>query len=273
MPLDMVKALRWYIRASLIPFPDLYGGLFLRSTNLGDAPRKKAMSLPLLIVVELERLVVSVFAPVGDRCIAGACLICVWGSLRFADAQHVEWSSLVSDDVALRGICSRSKTNHRGSAFGVLSVGLLTPVFSLSQSWTCKLMLPLEGVRSRIASESGLGDLSVPDALVLHSDTSGNYAVHHEPAFAFQGRALQGHHKMDSLLYTVVMMYGSPLQIREWLDEPCFQVGDLVVLNIVVGNAQLPSRGSSSFLYRTWGISQLKLIFQLLPSQLQLRRC
>ena len=62
MPLNMVKALRWYVRASLIPFPDLYGGLFLSSTSLGDAPRKEAMPLPLLIVVELERLLLSDFA-------------------------------------------------------------------------------------------------------------------------------------------------------------------------------------------------------------------
>ena len=101
---------------------------------------------------------------------SGACLICVWGSLRFADAQHVCWSSLVSDDTALRGICSRSKTNRRGSAFGVLSVGLLTPVSAPETSWTSKFMSLLDNVRARIAHDSGLGDLFAPDALFFHSD-------------------------------------------------------------------------------------------------------
>ena len=89
MPLNMVKALRWYVQASLIPFPDLCGGLFLSSTSLGDAPRKEAMPLPLLIVVELERMLLSDFASIEDRLMSGACLICIWGSLRFADAQQI----------------------------------------------------------------------------------------------------------------------------------------------------------------------------------------
>ena len=109
--------------------------------------------------------------------------------------------------------------------------------------------------------------------ITLHSCKATMLSIMNQLLLSKDLRALQGHHKMDSLLYMVVLMYGSPLQVREWLDEPCFQVGDLVVFNIVVGNAELPSRGSSSLLYRTWGISQLKLIFQLLPSQLQLRRC
>ena len=37
--INQVKALRWYVRASGIPFPDLYGGLFLSSPQMVSVRR------------------------------------------------------------------------------------------------------------------------------------------------------------------------------------------------------------------------------------------
>ena len=49
--INQVKALRWYVRASGIPFPDLYGGLFLSVMQSPDGERREAIPLPLAAVV------------------------------------------------------------------------------------------------------------------------------------------------------------------------------------------------------------------------------
>ena len=46
-------------------------------------------------IVHLERLLLDSDALLSDRLIFGSRLVCIWGSLRVSDAQHVEWSSLV----------------------------------------------------------------------------------------------------------------------------------------------------------------------------------
>ena len=79
--INQVKALRWYVRASGIPFPDLYGGLFLSVMQPPDGERKEAAPLPLAVVVALERLVLNPDKPTTDRLIAAAFLTCVWAGL------------------------------------------------------------------------------------------------------------------------------------------------------------------------------------------------
>ena len=107
--INQVKALRWYVRASGIPFPDLYGGLFLSVMQPPDGERKEAVPLPLAVVVALERLVLDPAQPSTDRLIAAAFLTCVWASLRFSDSQHVLWSSLLLDFSSLRGVSHRTR--------------------------------------------------------------------------------------------------------------------------------------------------------------------
>ena len=97
--INQVKALRWYVRASGIPFPDLYG------------ERKEAVPLPLAVVVALQRLVLDPAQPSRDRLIAAAFLTCVWASrLRFSDSRRVLWSSLLLDFSSLRGVSHRTKS-------------------------------------------------------------------------------------------------------------------------------------------------------------------
>ncbi|CAE7210929.1 SMYD3 [Symbiodinium sp. CCMP2592] len=235
LPLNMIKALRWYLRVSLIAFPSLYGGLFIAATALPDGERKEAMPLPLIVVVELERLVLNVEAAVQDRVIAGALLCCVWASLRFSDSQHLLWSSLVSDAESLRGVCFRTKTNRRGSAFGVIATGFLSEVSSPEQSWTHVLLDLLRSIKSQVIERSGVGDFE-PDALFFQWGVSNevlfapleyafvlrwlrrfasafvpcgdNYTLHsckatllsimNQLLLARELRSLQGHHKFDS---------------------------------------------------------------------------
>ena len=56
-------------------------------------------------------------------CFGGALLACCNSSLRFSDAQHVDWSSLVVDNLALRGVSWRTKTSKTGWSAGFLCAG------------------------------------------------------------------------------------------------------------------------------------------------------
>ena len=109
------------------------------------------------------------------------------GSRRFLDAQHIPWSSLLVDGFALRGMWFRTKTNRRGSSFGVITVGYLAPVDSPESSWThvCKRLL--DGAQSQTAEESGLGAAFAPDALFFHSSSSeGMIFAPHEHSFVLR---------------------------------------------------------------------------------------
>ena len=82
--------------------------------------------------------------------ILGFFLVLIWGSLRFSDAQRVDLRSLVYDGENLRGLSWRTKTTHRGQAFGVLAQGLMS---KRSYHWLHKYLLTLDAVLTRVGME------------------------------------------------------------------------------------------------------------------------
>ena len=110
--INQVKALRWYVRASGIPFPDLYGGLFLSVMQPPDAERREAVPLPLAVVVALERLVLDPAQPSKDRLIAAAFLTCVWAhSMCFGVASCWTFRPCVAFLIALKPLDGESRSS------------------------------------------------------------------------------------------------------------------------------------------------------------------
>ena len=246
--INQVKALRWYVRASGIPFPDLYGGLFLSVMQPPDGERREAVPLPLAVVVAVERLVLDPAQPSKDRLIAAAFLTCVWASLRFSDSRHVLWSSLLLDFSSLRGVSHRTKTTRRGVPFICVGSGLLGQHDSRDTWWTTAFLNLLEERRQALCAHLQT-DAFAPDALFFWdelqtgdgevdacfaplqygvalnwlrkfvvsigfgSDTASVYTLHSAKATVLSWmnqlllspslRAMQGHHKVDS-----VTLYG-----------------------------------------------------------------
>ena len=118
-PVNTLKALRWLIKVSLLQFPDAYGGLFRALSSGPTSDRKEALALPLDFVAFLEALVLDPGSEPATVSFAGAALLCVWASLRFGDASHIRWSSLLYDVSChvLRGVAYRTKTTRRGMPF------------------------------------------------------------------------------------------------------------------------------------------------------------
>ena len=167
--INQVKALRWYVRASGIPFPDLYGGLFLSVMQSPDGERREAIPLPLAAVVAL---VLNADVPTPDRLIAAAFLTSIWASLRFSDCQRVFWSSLLLDTSALRGVSHRTKTSRLGVPFICVGSGLLSRPDSPNTWWTTTFLNLLEERRQALCMHLQTVAFA-PDALffwdALHS--------------------------------------------------------------------------------------------------------
>ncbi|CAE7217973.1 unnamed protein product [Symbiodinium sp. CCMP2592] len=131
-PLNTLKALRWMVKVATVSFPDLYTGLFHSVAHQrNEADRRESVPLPLDFVAYLEFCLISNAFPDLQLNI-GALLVMIWGSLRFSDAMHVKWGSLLYEQEMGRGISFRTKTAvRRGAPFGVVGVGLVGPWFPL----------------------------------------------------------------------------------------------------------------------------------------------
>ena len=84
-------------------------------------PVKEAVPLPLWVVRNLE---LATMQDLGDgEWVVLCCLLMIWGSLRWSDAQRMDLSSICSSRGEVRGWCWRTKSSPRGMPFGVLSKG------------------------------------------------------------------------------------------------------------------------------------------------------
>ena len=143
---NALKALRWLKQtAALHLWPDLYQALFATGAWKQVSPRKESIPLPLAFVVWLEtRILMDAF----DTCttvFAGAVLLCIWGSLRFSDVQHVLWSDSILDDTSFRAASYRTKTS-RFMPFGIHCGGFYQR--PASQSWLLRWLQAFESVSS-----------------------------------------------------------------------------------------------------------------------------
>ncbi|CAE7267833.1 unnamed protein product [Symbiodinium sp. CCMP2592] len=162
-PLNTLKALTWMVKVACVNFPDLYTGLFHSIAHQkAEGDRRESVPLPLDFVAFLEFSLLSKSFPELQLAI-GALLVMIWGSLRFSDALHVRWGTVLFEQDVGRGISYRIKTSVRGAPFGVVGTGLYGPWFALwlallKDEWTqiSELVGPVE-----------------PDALLFHTAAQG----------------------------------------------------------------------------------------------------
>ncbi|CAE7224584.1 unnamed protein product [Symbiodinium sp. CCMP2592] len=169
--INVLKALRWYKKLLAIAcMPDLYGTAFSLLSNPAGQEKRESIPLPLSFVAFLERMLLSGKASLMDMIWAGSFLVAIGASLRFADAQHIRWSTLCVSSFTLRGICYRTKTTKGGCPWGLLSFG----VFSSSEEWGMTWLPHWLGALDTVWREvrSRFGPQPEPDCLFfLWSDT------------------------------------------------------------------------------------------------------
>ena len=150
---NVLKALRWYRKLlSLSVLPDLYSPAFSTMASGPSKEKRESVPLPLAFHAFLERQVLSPDTPVEKALFCGSVLTCIGASLRFADAQHVAWSSLCPSAFSLRGICYRTKTTSRGAPFGLIGFGLYSTSEEWGSNWLSRWILLLDGVWTGLRS-------------------------------------------------------------------------------------------------------------------------
>ncbi|CAE7036744.1 hypothetical protein AK812_SmicGene18942 [Symbiodinium microadriaticum] len=169
---NVLKALRWHRKLlSLSVLPDLYGPAFSTMAAGPSKEKKESVPLPLSFHAFLKRQVLTSDTPVEKAIFCGSVLACIGASLRFADAQHVLWSSLCPSAFSLRGICYRTKTTSRGGSFGLIGFGLHCRSEDWGSNWLPKWIQLLDEVWANMKSSFGQG--VVPDCLFCHFSESG----------------------------------------------------------------------------------------------------
>ena len=157
---NVLKALRWLVKAALLEnWPDLYDGLFATTSWRTLSPKKESVPLPLAFLLWLETCILFDSWPARKTLLAGAVLLCVYASLRFSDAQHIDFSSIVLDSSSLRAGSFRTKTSH-WMPFGIYIGGLYAR--TLQQSWVLRWLHSIES-----ATFSFLSAGQVPDFIFM----------------------------------------------------------------------------------------------------------
>ena len=138
-----IKALRWLCKVAECTILSCAYEKVIDSFLKSKIPRERRESFPLPTwVLQLwERRILMKQASLIEVVVLGGFLVAAWGSLRFADLQRVEWSSLSFDLHVLRGTCYATKTCHTGQPWGILASGILSRG---THSWVSKYLHALD---------------------------------------------------------------------------------------------------------------------------------
>ena len=161
---NVLKALRWYKKLlGLCTLPDLYGPAFSLMSASAEQEKKESIPLPLAFVAFLESILLSDTASLEDQVWAGCFLTAISASLRFADCQHVRWSSLCVSQFLLRGICFRTKTTRSGAPWGLISFGPISCSDKPGMTWLPRWVAALDSIWFSLKRR--FGPQTVPDCL------------------------------------------------------------------------------------------------------------
>ncbi|CAE7837566.1 unnamed protein product, partial [Symbiodinium necroappetens] len=237
-PVSSIKALRWVAKtlqwqalseAMSSPVISAYG----RQSREYD--RKEATPIPMALLACWERTICSAEAPLTTKLFLGAVLLCTHASLRFGDAQRIEWTTLQLSAQGLHGTAYATKTTKCGQPFActwhgitgrctqsswllqwlscLVEVGTeadLEPDFLFfhadldshkhPQVFPCSYAHALLCLRF-MAQKAGLAE-SEAFALTLHSMKSTMLAAAAQIQFDEHARLAQGHHRDSLRLYS-----------------------------------------------------------------------
>jgi len=163
-----VKALRWLQKITQITFPNLYVPP-ISSFTFSDHQHRESMPLSLFLIAQWELDLVKAKDPLDLMLFKGAILCCIWASLRFSDASHVLFSSIIFDRAGMRALSWRTKTSKTGMPFGVYPFGVHYHAdSSLSYGWLYHWLAAVDQVWHNTCIS--LQAKVVPDSLFVQLD-------------------------------------------------------------------------------------------------------
>ena len=133
-----IKALRWLSKIAMVDFlQTLMYHQVINAFVVAKHTRDQQETAPfsLWVIMQFEQRILQRNTPAWE--------VCVYGGLRFADAQRLLFRSFVLDASTFRGVCDRTKTSHKGQPWGLLNCGLL----SKGQfTWVSKYLMTLDDI-------------------------------------------------------------------------------------------------------------------------------
>ena len=163
--LNSVKALRWIAKLLRLQVDDLYDGLFrpLVTPNSSGKLSRESYPLPWRLVSYLEEALIFRSLPRASLLLAGALLVCVFGSLRWSDSQHLRWDTIIFSASCLRALIFRTKTSRSGMPVALRGLGVLGQGSAVLQTWAAHYLELLSSVW--IEMRVAFGDTVCPDCL------------------------------------------------------------------------------------------------------------
>ena len=122
------KGLSWVCRHAGLPhLLDCLQAPLVKSytKSINTVVRRESTPFLLRFVVALERSIIAREVSPAEILQRGALLVCIWASLRWADAQWVSPSCLQLHNKSLLGFSARTKTTRRSMPFGIFTDGFL----------------------------------------------------------------------------------------------------------------------------------------------------
>ncbi|CAE7281083.1 unnamed protein product, partial [Symbiodinium microadriaticum] len=161
-PASSIKALRWVAKtlqwqalsdALSSPVISAYG------KQSREYDRKEATPIPMALLAGWERTICSAEAPLTTKLFLGAVLLCTHASLRFGDAQRIEWTTLQLSAQGLHGTAYATKATKCGQPFACTWHGITGRC--VQSSWLLQWLCLVE-----VGTEADLE----PDFLFFHAD-------------------------------------------------------------------------------------------------------
>ena len=159
---NMLKALRWLVNLTQIPFPNLYTPP-LSSWSYSEHQHKESIPLPLYFMLTWETQILTQTGSKHSRYLKGCFLFAIWASLRFSDCQHVDWNSFAADSAAFRASSYRTKTCRTGTPFGIIWHGFLSAHRAPFRSWLMHWLALLDEALGNTIHALCIDALKTPD--------------------------------------------------------------------------------------------------------------
>ena len=150
-PPQLLRGLRWLARTALMSaLANLVDGFLMTSFLKGTGQpkdRKEAVPIPMAVLLIWEQSIVNPQTSSWLVLLLGGFMLATWASLRFADLQRTEVSSLNLSRNIVRGICRLTKTTRTGQPFGIILAGLTAT--SSETSWVVSWLRKLQQAYTR----------------------------------------------------------------------------------------------------------------------------
>ena len=128
-PMHILRGLRWLVKTALMDeMANLLNNALIASFAKGSTQprdRKEAIPVPLWVLINWELHLIHPDTPDWTRLLLGGFLLACWGSLRYADLQRIQVTSLNLATGSLRGTCRMTKTTRSGQPFAVVTSGFV----------------------------------------------------------------------------------------------------------------------------------------------------